>query len=43
VQAELRQQFGLDDSLVRQRVDFAGDALRLDFGTSYTTREPVAR
>lgn len=41
VRAELRQQFGLDDPLVGQWFAFARDALRLDFGVSFSTRQPV--
>lgn len=41
VRAELRDQFNLDEPIVVQWFHYATDALRLDFGTSFTTRQPV--
>jgi peptide/nickel transport system permease protein len=38
---ELRRQFGLDQSLGHQFVDYATGLLRLDLGTSFQYREPV--
>lgn len=37
----LRRQFGLDRSLPEQYLGFLGDALTLDLGLSYATRQPV--
>lgn len=39
--ANLRQQFGLDRPLLEQFWIFFTDALTLNFGTSYATRQPV--
>ncbi|MGA4507958.1 ABC transporter permease [Propionibacteriaceae bacterium G1746] len=41
VEAALRAQFGLDKPMWQQYVDYLGNALTLDFGTSYSTREQV--
>jgi len=38
----VRQQLGLDNSLVSQYFSFAGDALRGDFGVSFRTRQPIS-
>lgn len=38
----LREQFGLDRSIPEQYFAFLVSALRLDFGLSYATRQPVA-
>ncbi|OCG76439.1 ABC transporter permease [Microbacterium sediminis] len=40
--ANLRQQFGLDKPLLEQFWIFFTDALTLNFGTSYATRQPVS-
>ncbi|MDX6240425.1 MAG: hypothetical protein QOG10_5245 [Kribbellaceae bacterium] len=40
--ASLRQQLGLNDSLWRQYVDFAGQLLHGNLGTSYLTQNSVA-
>lgn len=39
---ELRRQFGLDQPLWQQFLDYAFGLLRLDLGTSFQYREPVA-
>src|SRR5438874_2660855 len=41
--ARLRHEFGLDRPPLVQYGDFLWRAVRGDFGTSYTTRQPVAR
>lgn len=41
VEAQLRAEFGLDKPFWQQYLDYLGNALRFDFGTSYSTREPV--
>jgi ABC-type dipeptide/oligopeptide/nickel transport system permease component len=38
----LRAQFGLDEPLFQQFLQFLGNALTLDFGSSYATRQPVS-
>lgn len=38
----LRAQFGLDEPLFQQFLQFVGNALTLDFGSSYATRQPVS-
>src|SRR5690606_21872687 len=38
---ELRRQFGLDQPLWQQFLDYAAGLLRLDLGTSFQYREPV--
>ena len=38
---ELRQKMGLNDSLPTQYVNWVGDALHLDFGTSFVSGQPV--
>ncbi len=38
---EARQMLGLDRPIVTQYVDWLGNALTLDFGTSYATQRPV--
>lgn len=40
--AELTAEFGLDDPVWKQLVDWYGGAITGDFGTSFSTREPVA-
>src|SRR5699024_3246561 len=39
---ELRRQFGLDQPLWQQFLDYASGLLRFDLGTSFQYREPVA-
>ncbi len=39
--AEIRAAYGFDRSIPVQFVDFAGDALRLDFGSSIRYKQPV--
>jgi peptide/nickel transport system permease protein len=41
--ANVRHTLGLDLPLPRQFANYVGGILRLDFGTSFVTREPVAR
>ncbi|TNC22365.1 ABC transporter permease [Amycolatopsis alkalitolerans] len=43
VAASLRQQFGLDQPLWQQYLSFVKDAVTLDLGTSYSTRQPVTQ
>src|SRR5690606_30024507 len=38
----LREQFGLDGSMIEQFWIFFRDAVTFDFGTSYATRQPVS-
>jgi ABC-type dipeptide/oligopeptide/nickel transport system permease component len=38
----LRAQFGLDEPLFQQFLQFLGNAVTLDFGSSYATRQPVS-
>jgi ABC-type dipeptide/oligopeptide/nickel transport system permease component len=42
VAEELRQQLGLNDPLPVQFLDYLGNVLRGDLGTSFITRQPVA-
>ena len=39
--AAMRQELGLDRPFLVRYADWLGSCLRLDFGTSYTTRKPV--
>jgi peptide/nickel transport system permease protein len=39
--AKIRHQYGLDKPFYRQYVDYVEGVVRLDFGTSFTTRKPV--
>lgn len=41
VEAALREQFGLNKPVWAQYLDFLGNALTLDFGQSYSTRDSV--
>ena len=41
IEAALRTQFGLDKPIWMQYLDYLGNALTLDLGTSYSTRESV--
>lgn len=41
VEAALREQFGLNKPVWQQYVDYLGNALTFDLGTSYSTRESV--
>ena len=41
VKAELREQLGLNDPLPVQFVDYLGDVVRGDLGTSFASRRPV--
>lgn len=38
---KIREQYGLNDPVVVQYVNYVKGVLRLDFGTSFTTRKPV--
>jgi peptide/nickel transport system permease protein len=38
---KIREQYGLDDPVWKQYVDYVDGVLHLDFGTSFTSRKPV--
>lgn len=42
VEAQLREQFGLNKPVWQQYFDYLGNAVTLDFGTSYSTRQAVS-
>lgn len=42
VEAQLREEFGLNQPVWQQYLDYLGNALTLDFGNSYSTRQAVS-